>query len=125
MTTSGGSPWFCALDRTLWPTDKEVVDLIDADFAGPWGDRRQEIVFIGERLNSEAITRLFDHALLNDREMKRWEKIVTLSKDLPAEELKQKLDLVFEDGWEDWPTTPLGGNGDDDHGHQGGTCALK
>ena len=35
----------------------------------PWGDRRQELVFIGKDLNHEIIQKLLDKCLLQDDEM--------------------------------------------------------
>merc|ERR1712202_26860 len=44
----------------------------------PYMDRRQELVFIGHRVNNEAIQKALDHCLLNDDEMnmgpEKWEE---------------------------------------------------
>jgi hypothetical protein len=50
------------------------VKAIEADFPGTWGDRRQELVFIGEKINQEAVTAAFDNCLLTAPEMCRWER---------------------------------------------------
>ena len=39
-----------------------------AELGTPWGDRRQEIVVIGQNIDREAITKKFD-GLLTDKEM--------------------------------------------------------
>lgn len=95
-----------------------MLDLIQADFQEPWDDRRQEIVFIGEKLDVDGVTKIFDACLLNDREMKKWEKAMTKGREMEPADLERVLEGLFEDGWEDWPTTPLMGGDDGDHaGH--------
>lgn len=69
-----------------------------ADFAEPWGDRRQEIVFIGEKLDVDGLQAEFDSCLLTDREMQKWEKIMKSSDD--AEVVNEKLADVFEGKWQ-------------------------
>ena len=64
------------------------------DFQEPWGDRRQEIVFIGQKLDQKALSKVFDKCLLNDVEMKRWQRIMTSGKSL--ERIVQKLEAAFE-----------------------------
>jgi G3E family GTPase len=75
-TLNGGSPWMCAVDESMWPTDDpEVVQAIKTDFMGPWGDRRQEIVFIGQNIPQEALEKELNGALLTDKEWKDWERV--------------------------------------------------
>jgi hypothetical protein len=53
--------------------DEDLDDALraerDALSQPPWGDRRQEIVVIGARMNREALTAMLDGALLTDAEM--------------------------------------------------------
>jgi hypothetical protein len=100
-----------------WPSpSQEVTDLIKKDFEGEWGDRRQEIVFIGEGIDVKAITALFDACLLDDGEMKRWEKMMK-RKGLSNEQRESLLCRTFEDGWEEWKN-PLDEEADG-HDHTG------
>ncbi|SAM68572.1 related to Cobalamin synthesis protein [Ustilago bromivora] len=105
LTLQGGARWRCELDESMWPCDKEVVEAIKKDFEGPWGDRRQEIVLIGKNMRDGGEKRLreaLDKCLLTDEEMKQWEEIMTdESKDVKEKE--QKLQEIWEDGFEDWP----------------------
>ena len=47
----------------------EFEEQVRNDFFGKFGDRRQELVFIGTELNFRLIQNLLDLALLNDQEM--------------------------------------------------------
>jgi G3E family GTPase len=116
LTVSGGLNWFAVVSEDQWPTtNEEVKDLIKKDFDGEWGDRRQEVVFIGEGIDVKAITDLFDGCLLNDAEMKRWEKIMNRKK-LTNEQKEDLLCRTFEDGWEEWKN-PLEEEEIDGHHH--------
>jgi hypothetical protein len=55
--------------------DPKVVEAIKADFDGQWGDRRQEIVFIGESLDVEAVTKAVDACLLTEAEWRMWQRV--------------------------------------------------
>ena len=76
------SPWMCEM-RDLWEgtISEELVrkDLNQENGEEfPYADRRQELVFIGMRLNHAAIQKELDQCLLNDDEMKmgpeKWEE---------------------------------------------------
>ncbi|KAL4805409.1 CobW/HypB/UreG, nucleotide-binding domain-containing protein [Aspergillus unguis] len=102
LTVGCGGPWFTEVPDEDWPEDRDVRQSIENDFQGKWGDRRQELVFIGEGLDVEKITGLLDGCLLDDADMKKWEGVMgrkTLSKARKVE----KLSEMWEDGWEDWP----------------------
>ena len=67
------SPWMCEM-REMWegsPSEKLVLkDLLQSNGEEwPHGDRRQELVFIGQSLKHEVIQKSLDQCLLNDQEM--------------------------------------------------------
>ena len=43
----GAGLWYAALPQDAWPEDEEARAQIQNDWQEPWGDRRQEMVFIG------------------------------------------------------------------------------
>ncbi|RMZ52016.1 hypothetical protein APUTEX25_001210, partial [Auxenochlorella protothecoides] len=63
--------WWSAVADDMWPEARPQRDVILADFdaEGEWGDRRQEIVFIGASMDEAAITAQLDSALLTEEEM--------------------------------------------------------
>lgn len=102
MTVGCGGPWFAEVPDEAWPEDQDVRQSIKDDFQGPWGDRRQELVFIGEGIDKVKISALLDECLLDDKDMKKWEKVMK-NKKLSREEKSEKLAKMWEDGWEEWP----------------------
>jgi len=66
--------WWATLEKGRWPVDS--IDEIEEDFDGDEmvGDRRQEIVFIGEGVHEmeEPIKALLDACLLNEEEWKQY-----------------------------------------------------
>lgn len=63
--------WWAAVKREDWPQDSTWRATIRNSFKSPYGDRRQEIVFIGTRgMDRKDLTRRLDDCLLTDAEMK-------------------------------------------------------
>jgi G3E family GTPase len=60
--------WACLDEKAYTGTDAEKTKL-RKDWAGDWGDRRQELVFIGQGLKHKEIQQLLDSCLLGDDEM--------------------------------------------------------
>jgi hypothetical protein len=85
--------------------DEQVVESIRADFEGPWGDRRQEIVCIGLDLQKDLLTEAFDRCLLDDGEMKQWEAIME-DPALDDEAREEKMGEVFQGMRADAETPP-------------------
>ena len=58
-----------ALPERDWPQDEETRSHIMEKWQEPFGDMRQEIVFIGQNLNKEEIVRRLDDCLLSVQQM--------------------------------------------------------
>jgi G3E family GTPase len=56
--------WWAAAPRDRWPDTGAMLEEVRAKWVEPWGDRRQEIVFIGHRMDEPAIRAALDAALL-------------------------------------------------------------
>eukprot|EP01038_Epipyxis_sp_PR26KG_P010105 gene10105-13581_t len=77
-----GGMWWADTPKDQWPSspatnqavgmdsdDADSVKQIYSDWAEPFGDRRQELVFIGTDLNKEVLTNKLNHCLLTDEEL--------------------------------------------------------
>jgi len=60
--------WWDAVPQDEWPDDPESRVGIASHFEGEYGDRRQELVFIGHKLDESAIHAALDACLLTDDE---------------------------------------------------------
>lgn len=120
LTLVGGTRW----DITLAPeqlsqlyheetTDPEIMKQVryDMDSGGEWGDRRQEIVLIGEKLDVKGIERVLDDCLLTDAEWKRWKRrmrsVEKSQTELRAvmerlDAAKESLTREFDDAFPEW-----------------------
>ena len=58
-----------AIPKSQWPTEKESIDYIKEKWVEPFGDMRQELVFIGQGLDQKRITKLLDECLLSDSDL--------------------------------------------------------
>jgi G3E family GTPase len=56
--------WWAAVPKARWPGDREFLSDIAARSEAPWGDRRQELVFIGSGMDEAAIRSALDAALV-------------------------------------------------------------
>ena len=74
-----------AVPEKDWPEDEEYLASIKNQWVEPFGDMRQELVFIGQGLDQEKMTQRLDECLLTEEEVlkgrKYWE---TLKDPFPA-----------------------------------------
>ena len=61
--------WWGALPFEQLPKDQETRASIMQDWEEPWGDRRQQIVYIGQDLPKEAMLSALKNCLLDEKEM--------------------------------------------------------
>lgn len=115
LTMTGGRPWFCTLPPEEYMTGSLEIDALvqhDMKSGGEWGDRRQELVFIGEKLDIKGLEKVLDECLLTDDEFASWEEV--MRDDVSQEEKLDRLADLFDDGFPDWPEN------DDHEGHDHG-----
>ncbi|MCQ8884646.1 zinc metallochaperone GTPase ZigA [Pseudoalteromonas agarivorans] len=56
--------FYKAIPKKNWPTDPELLADINSKWVEPFGDMRQELVFIGQSLNKQAMIEALDDCLL-------------------------------------------------------------
>jgi G3E family GTPase len=66
VTPLGG--WWITVPTDRWPKDPEAIAKVRERWCEPWGDRRQEIVFIGSGMDREGIEAMLDAALVPEWE---------------------------------------------------------
>lgn len=74
-----------AVPKDNWPTDEEYLANIAKQWVEPFGDMRQELVFIGQQLDQAAMTQALDECLLTEDELVKGKDYwVTLNDPFPA-----------------------------------------
>jgi G3E family GTPase len=63
--------WWAALPREEWPQDDEILARMQETWREPYGDRRQELVLLGEASRMPAVTQRLQECLLSDAEYAR------------------------------------------------------
>ncbi|MBX4956174.1 GTP-binding protein [Rhizobium lentis] len=58
--------WWASVPRAQWPRFPQFRQLIDRHWDDVWGDRRQELVFIGAGFDSQAISSALDDCLAGE-----------------------------------------------------------
>ncbi|MCH8531229.1 MAG: zinc metallochaperone GTPase ZigA [Saccharospirillum sp.] len=61
--------FWASMSRDNWPDDPDYLKAIAANWVEPFGDARQELVYIGHQLDKVDICRQLDDCLLTDAEM--------------------------------------------------------
>ncbi|MAJ43123.1 MAG: 4-hydroxytetrahydrobiopterin dehydratase [Candidatus Marinimicrobia bacterium] len=58
-----------AIPKERWPIDKESISFIKNKWVEPFGDMRQDLVFIGQGLDKKVISEKLDNCLLTDDDL--------------------------------------------------------
>jgi G3E family GTPase len=64
-----GAMWWAAMDKEKWPQDSLLLRDLHQSWQDPWGDRRQELVFIGVDMDERWFVQNLDRCLLSDEDM--------------------------------------------------------
>ena len=95
MCEAAGS-WYAALPPAQWPEEPEQAEQIREDWQEPWGDRRQEIAFMGVELDESVIRAKLDSALLTEQELaggtSQWAELNDPFPDWPGHEPAPELE---------------------------------
>lgn len=71
--------WWSAAPEDHWPDDEEYIANIKSEYEGPYEDRRQELVFIGNAMEESSIREILENCLLTDLEFaegpKNWAQL--------------------------------------------------
>ena len=60
--------WWAAAPKDEWPEDEESIAEIQSKLSGTYGDRHQQLVFIGHGMDQARITETLDRCLVTDLE---------------------------------------------------------
>jgi len=85
--------WWSSAPEDEWPDDQAEIDAIKQRFVGTYGDRHQELVFIGAGMNEGQIREILDGCLLDDAEYELGPDAWAQFEDsFPAIELESDMD---------------------------------
>jgi G3E family GTPase len=74
-----------AVPKKDWPTDEDFLVSIEKQWVEPFGDMRQELVFIGQNMDKNDMTKALDACLLSEEDVLRGEAYwATLSDPFPV-----------------------------------------
>ncbi len=73
LSIAAAQKWFSLTPESHWGLENEKdIQVIKDEFLLPYGDKRQEIVFIGANLNKENITSTLDNCCMSAEEIYAW-----------------------------------------------------
>jgi G3E family GTPase len=70
-----GGKWLACVPQEEWPDAETTEQILANDWEPPYGDRRQELVFIGAKMNVEKMRAGLDRCLLSDEEISQGEAV--------------------------------------------------
>ena len=72
------------LERIHYPAFFEQQESIEKNWDPLWGDRKQELVFIGQQMDEDGITRALERCLLRDWELEMYHEGEAFQDPFPA-----------------------------------------
>ena len=60
-----------AIPKKNWPTDEEYLANLERQWVEPFGDMRQELVFIGQGVDQSSMTKALDECMLSEEDVLR------------------------------------------------------
>jgi G3E family GTPase len=75
LNLSPAGSWWASVPKSHWGVDAEMQAEIEKLFDGKYGDRRQELVFIGTTMNQAELIARLEEALLTPDEMAQGEAV--------------------------------------------------
>ncbi len=80
LAAEPGGAWWAETPRAEWPSeDPELLAELNSVWDEVWGDRRQELILVGQDLDAPATRKALDECLLTESEMKSgpssWSKL--------------------------------------------------
>jgi G3E family GTPase len=75
LNLSPAGSWWASVPKSHWGVDAEMQAEIEKLFDGKYGDRRQELVFIGTTMNQAELIARLEEALLTPEEMAQGEAV--------------------------------------------------
>ncbi len=75
LNLSPAGSWWASVPKSRWGVDAEMQADIEKLFDGKYGDRRQELVFIGTTMNQAELIARLEEALLTPDEMAQGEAV--------------------------------------------------
>lgn len=73
--------WAASTDRKEWPDDEQFLAELEESWEEPWGDRRNELVVIGQDLDEERLRECLEACLLTEEEIETGPSVWSVFKD--------------------------------------------
>lgn len=84
LKTGAAGRWWANIPKDKWPQDEKWQEFMQELWSEPFGDRRQEMVFIGIGMDKAKITKLLDECLLTEKEFQtEWKSWTNLPDPFP------------------------------------------
>ena len=76
--------WWATIPKENWPDTESTREYLREHWQEPWGDRRQELVFIGSGIDWPSLNAALDNCLVNDDAVNSIETLPDLPDPFPV-----------------------------------------